>query len=343
MKKIFIAALMAFVLTGCCPKKAEVAPLKVVGTQLTADGKPVAFRGISFGWHNIWPRFYNKAAVGQLHKDTGCKIFRAAIGSDDHALADNPGIPSGYMGEPEWALEKLYAVVDGAIENGCYVIVDWHSHVLHLDAAKEFFAAVATRYKGVPNVIYELFNEPVCFSFEEWRENPYEDLGNPDAMMAYWQELKSYASELIKVITDIDPSEPLILMGCPSWDQRVDLPATSPIEGYSNLMYTMHFYAATHKNLREACDAAIAAGVPIFVSECAACEASGDGPMDLEEWQRYSDWADANGITMMTWSISDKVETCSMFTKEASSEGPWSDDVIKPWGKIVKDWIIEKQ
>ena len=334
---------MAFVLTGCCPKKAEVAPLKVVGTQLTADGEPVAFRGISFGWHNIWPRFYNKAAVGQLHKDTGCKIFRAAIGSDDHALADNPGIPSGYMGEPEWALEKLYAVVDGAIENGCYVIVDWHSHVLHLDAAKEFFTAVATRYKGVPNVIYELFNEPVCFSFEEWRENPYEDLGNPDAMMAYWQELKSYASELIKVITDIDPSEPLILMGCPSWDQRVDLPAASPIEGYSNLMYTMHFYAATHKNLREACDAAIAAGAPIFVSECAACEASGDGPMDLEEWQRYSDWADANGITMMTWSISDKVETCSMFTKEASSEGPWSDDVIKPWGKIVKDWIIAKQ
>ena len=333
---------MALIMIGCSPKRAEVAPLKVVGTQLTADGQPVAFRGISFGWHNIWPRFYNKSAVRQLHEDTGCQIFRAAIGADSHAMLDNPGIHDGYMGEPEWALEHLYEVVDGAIECGAYVIVDWHSHVLHLDAAKEFFAAVATRYKGVPNVIYELFNEPVCFSFEEWRANPYEDLGNPEAMMAYWQELKRYAGELIKVITDIDPSEPLILMGCPSWDQRVDLPAASPIEGYGNLMYTMHFYAATHKHLRDASDAVLAAGIPIFVSECAACEASGDGPMDLEEWQKYVDWADANGITMLTWSISDKVETCSMFTKEASSEGPWNDDVIKPWGKIVKDWVLGK-
>lgn len=339
--RIIIAALTALMSVGCANNKTEVKPLKVEGTQLTAGGKPVAFRGISFGWHNIWPRFYNKAAVGQLTEDTGCRIFRAAIGSDDHALADNPGIPSGYIGEPEFALEKLYAVIDGAIENGCYVIVDWHSHTLHLDAAKEFFATVATKYKGVPNVIYELFNEPVCFSFEEWRENPYEDLGNPEAMMAYWQELKRYASELIKVITDIDPREPLILMGCPSWDQRVDLPAVSPIEGYSNLMYTMHFYAATHKTLREACDAAIAAGAPIFISECAACEATGDGPMDLEEWKKYSDWATEKGITMMAWSISDKVETCSMFTKAASSEGPWSEDVVKPWGKIVKDWILE--
>ena len=52
-------------------------------------------------------------------------------------------------------------------------------------------------------------------------------------------------------------------------------------------MYTMHFYAATHKHLRDASDAALAAGIPIFVSECAACEASGDGPMDLEEWKKY--------------------------------------------------------
>ena len=47
-------------------------------------------------------------------------------------------------------------------------------------------------------------------------------------------------------------------------------------------------------------------------------------------------------INIVTWSISDKVETCSMFTKEASSEGPWNDDVIKPWGKIVKDWVLGK-
>jgi len=344
MKKSLFAAVAALAFAVSCSNNAPVSgvsPLHVEGTQLVNEaGEPVVFRGISFGWHNIWPRFYNAGAVKTLHEDWGAQIFRAAIAADDHAAADNPGIPGGYTTEPDFALETLYKVVDAAIANNCYVIVDWHSHSLHSAEAADFFTKVATKYKGTPNVIYELFNEPVCFSFENHAENPYEDLGNPEAMQAYWTALKEYAEGLIKVITDIDDSKPLILMGCPSWDQRIDMPADDPITSYDNIMYTMHFYAATHGAwLREACDYALGKGTPIFISECAAVEASGDGFLDEEAWNTYSDWATANGISMMTWSISDKVESCSMLTKEASSEGPWADDVIKPWAQIVKNWI----
>lgn len=313
----------------------QVAPLKVSGLALEAGGAPVVFRGVSFGWHNLWPRFYNSEAVCNLKSDWGSPIFRASIGADTlHENGDQPG----YLDDPESALKCLFAVVDGAVSCGAYVIVDWHSHLIHTEEAKEFFTAVAERYKGVPNVIYELFNEPVCRSFEA--EHSYADLGNQEAMEAYWMDLKAYAEELIGVITSIDDSEPLILMGCPCWDQRIDLPAAKPVEGYSNLMYTVHFYAATHKDsLREASDAALAAGLPIFISECAACEATGDGPMDAESWQAWTGWATERGISMLTWSISDKAETCSMFTPEASSEGPWADEVTKPWGKIIKDWL----
>ena len=305
---------------GCASSKApELPALYVEGTQLMAAGKPVAMRGVSFGWHNIWPRFYNKEAVKHLHDDWGVQLFRAAIGADDHAKADNPGIHGGYMGEPEFALECLYNVVDGAIESGSYVIVDWHSHLLHTAEAKDFFTKVATRYADCPNVIYELYNEPVNDS---------------------WAELKAYAEELIPVIDSISAVHPLILMGCPHWDQDINLPAEDPLTCYDNLMYTVHFYAATHKDyLRERSDAALAAGIPIFLSECAACEASGDGPMDMDSWQAWSGWAASKGISIITWSISDKAETCSMFTPEASSEGPWKDEVIKPWGTIVKNWL----
>ena len=316
---ILIAACMTLA-AGCASSKApELPALYVEGTQLMAAGKPVAMRGVSFGWHNIWPRFYNKEAVKHLHDDWGVQLFRAAIGADDHAKADNPGIHGGYMGEPEFALECLYNVVDGAIESGSYVIVDWHSHLLHTADAKDFFTKVATRYADCPNVIYELYNEPVNDS---------------------WAELKAYAEELIPVIDSISTVHPLILMGCPHWDQDINLPAEDPLTCYDNLMYTVHFYAATHKDyLRERSDAALAAGIPIFLSECAACEASGDGPMDMDSWQAWSGWAASKGISIITWSISDKAETCSMFTPEASSEGPWKDEVIKPWGTIVKNWL----
>ena len=321
---------LAFVLFKGTDKAAVVAAAPPVLSGLYVDGttlrergsdKPVVFRGVSLGWHNIWPRFYNADAVRTLAQDWGTPILRAAIGADDHAMADNPGIPHGYMGAPEFALDCLYKVVDGAIANGIYVIVDWHSHALHRAEAEEFFRAVATRYADCPNVIYELYNEPVEDS---------------------WDDLKAYAEELCALIDGISTVHPLILMGCPHWDQDIHLVPANPVTGYDNLMYTVHFYAATHKDyLRERCDYAMEAGIPVFISECASCEASGDGPMDPESWKAWSDWATARGISMLAWSISDKVETCSMLTKEATSEGPWEAAVVKPWGRIVQDWIQE--
>lgn len=339
MRKTAIAlAIVLAAAVGCKESGGSVAPLQVKGTTLYAGDEVFCAHGISFGWHNLWPRFYNAGAVKTLNGDWGCPIFRVAIGADSHARADNPGCLDGYMGDCQTALNCACNVIDAAIGCGAYVIVDWHSHRLHLAEASEFFNQIAQRYKGVPNVIYELFNEPVCASFEE--NGSYESLGDPQSMQAYWKELKAYAEELIKVITSIDDSQPLILMGCPCWDQSIDLVAADPLDCYGNLMYTVHFYAATHKaELRERCDAALQAGIPMFISECAACEASGDGPMNLESWDAWNAWAAQNGITMLAWSISDKVETCSMLTKEASSEGPWSEDVIKPWGKIVKEWL----
>ena len=303
------------------PEAVAVEPLHVEGTRLVdSQGRPVAMRGISIGWHNLWPRFYNSEAVVRLHDDWGCGLFRAAIGADDlDELLNGTTYHPGYITDPQGALQKLFAVVDGAISCGAYIIVDWHSHVLHLEEATEFFTAVAERYKGVPNVIYELFNEPVADS---------------------WADLKAYAESLIATITSIDDSHPLILMGCPRWDQAIGEPAADPITAYDNVMYTMHFYAGTHKEwLREATDSAMEAGLPVFISECASMTASGDGPLDLESWKEWTDWASARGLNIVLWSFSDKDESCSMLTPEALSEGPWPEEVIKPWGRIAREFV----
>lgn len=335
-----IVAEAAFVLTHGVAQDATVteesaeapalSPLHVEGTALVDEaGEPVLFHGVSLGWHNLWPRFYNADCIKSLHSDWGVRIVRAAIGADSHANADNPGCHGGYQTEKDFAMEHLYAVVDACIAEGCYVIIDWHSHKLHpgqsadgqSDLAADFFKEVFQKYKGVPNVIYELYNEPVEDSVEE--------------LFAFCDSITSLIPE---------GEKPLVLMGCPHWDQDIhevaDRIAAGIAPAYDNLMYTVHFYAATHKDyLRDRCDYAMGKGVPVFISECASCECTGDGPMDLESWEQWCSWADSKGVSMLTWSISDKKETCSMFIPEATSGGPWGEEVIKPWGKIVKDWI----
>ena len=286
--------------------------LSVSGPRLVNEaGNPVVLTGASIGWHNLWPRFYNAGVVSTLADDWGCDVVRAAIGAE---------LEGNYASDPETALQCLYNVVDAAVSEGIYVIVDWHAHKLRLDEAKDFFGQVVRRYKGVPNVIYEIFNEPVDDS---------------------WSDLKSYSEEVIDVIRSVEPRA-LVLVGTPHWDQDVHIAADDPLTGIDNVMYTLHFYAGTHgAELRVRGDYAISRGLPLFVSECAGMNADGDGPIDAAEWRKWWDWMNANGLSRVMWSVSDKNETCSMLLPSASSEGPWKDDVIKEWGDIVRESLAE--
>jgi endoglucanase len=277
--------------------------LKVTGTQLTdVHGKPVVLRGMSFGWHCFWPRFYNAGTVKWLHNDWKCDVVRAAMGVEP---AD------GYLQKPGWSTEKIKNVVEAAIKENIYVIIDWHSHNIKLEEAKKFFTEMATAYGKYPNVIYEIFNEP-----------DYET----------WSEVKNYSTEVMKTIRAIDPDN-VILVGSPHWDQDVHIVADDPLKGFTNIMYTLHFYAATHKDdLRSRGDYAISKGLPIFISESAGMEASGDGAINDAEWNKWVGWAEKNKISWITWSVSDKNETCSVLLPSANAEGNWKDTDMKESG-----------
>ena len=282
--------------------------LSVKGTALVdQQGKEVILRGVSFGWHNWWPRFYNENTVTWLKEDWKCDVVRAAIGAE----------PDGaYISNPTLALNCLYAVVDAAIKNDMYVIIDWHAHGIKQKEAQQFFQVVAEKYKDYPNIIYEIFNEPVRDS---------------------WSAVKAYSEAVIETIRSIDKKN-IILVGSPHWSQDVDIAAADPITGYDNLMYTLHFYAATHgKSYRDKADRALEKGLPILVSECAAMEATGDGQFNMKEWQTWLQWMNEHNISWLAWSISDKDETCSMIKNTSSPVSGWTDSDLKEWGKIVRE------
>ena len=286
--------------------------LQVKGAQLCdAAGRPVVLRGVSLGWHNLWPRFYNKKVVQTLKQDWKCSVIRAAMGV---MIEDN------YLENPEFAMQCMTPVIEAAIKQNVYVIIDWHSHEMRTAEAKEFFGRMAQKYGKYPHVIYEIYNEPV------------EDT---------WAGLKNYATEVIGEIRRWDPDN-IVLVGCPHWDQDIHLVAQSPLEGVTNVMYTVHFYAATHGDtLRERTEAAVRGGLPVFISESGATEASGDGRIDAESENRWIEMCERLGVSWVCWSISDKNESCSMLLPRATATGPWGDDVVKEYGRIVKQLLAK--
>ena len=230
MKKL-IAFLLPLCLLSFQPLKAQDpvkkwGQLQVKGAQLCdAQGRPVILRGVSLGWHNLWPRFYNKKVVQTLKHDWHASVVRAAMGI---MIEDN------YLENPQYAMQCMTPVIESAIKQNVYVIIDWHSHLTKTEEAKAFFGKMAKKYGKYPHVIYEIYNEPV------------EDT---------WADLKKYASEVIGEIRKYDPDN-IVLVGCPHWDQDIHLVAESPLEGFQNVMYTVHFYAATHKQELTTCASA---------------------------------------------------------------------------------------
>lgn len=202
------------------------------------NGVPPQLRGISLSW-SLWAgeKYYNPAVVDWLRKDFKISILRASMGvQPDH----------GYLQEPDRQKKMIFDVVDEAIKQGIYVLIDWHDHNghLHTPQSKAFFAEMAQRYKGVPNVIYEIWNEPERIS---------------------WDTVKNYALQVIPEIRKYDPDN-LIVVGSPSWDQDVDLAAANPIAGYKNIAYSFHYYATEpgHQDgLRAKANKAIKMGLPL--------------------------------------------------------------------------------
>jgi endoglucanase len=286
--------------------------LAVKGTQLVdSKGEPIVLRGMSFGWHNWWPQYWNEEVVRWMRDDWHCTVLRAAMGVEND---------KGYLADPVVSKRLVKTVVDSCIKNGLYVIIDWHDHHAerHLDQAKAFFAEMAGTYGRYPNVIYEIYNEPTAVS---------------------WDAVKAYSEQVIAAIREKDPNN-VILIGSPHWDQDVHVVADAPIKGVSNVMYTLHFYAATHKEwLRQRGDYARNKGIPIFVSEYGGCEASGNGPLDMDQWKAWMDWMEGHKISWCAWSIADKDETCSVLVPGAAATGGWAIKDLKSSGQHARDLL----
>ena len=188
--------------------------------------------------------------------------------------------------------------------------------MMHKEEAKEFFNEISNKYKDVPNVIYEICNEPN---------------GN-----VTWENIKPYAEEIISVIRN-NSKKSIIVVGTPTWSQDVD--KIDKIND-QNTMYALHFYSGTHKeDLRNRAKSVIN-NIPIFVTEWGVSDASGNNGVYLDEAQKWIDFMNENNISWANWSLSDKNESSALLLPN-SSKDKIKDENLSESGKFVKKVMLE--
>lgn len=286
--------------------------LKVESGQVVDQhGIAPQLRGLSFSW-SIWKgqKYYNTDVVDWICSDFKVSLIRVSMGVEPKG---------GYLDKPEFQQKLVTTVIDRAIQNGVYVLIDWHDHHAekHVEASKAFFAQMAQKYAGNPQVIYEIFNEPDHQS---------------------WSVVKDYALQVISVIRQYDQDN-LIVVGSPRWDQNVDEAADDPITGYQNICYSFHFYASDNRHqepLRQKANYALAKGLPLFVTEWGVGEADGDGRFDLELTKKWMNWMENNKLSWVCWNITDKKETTAFMKPGANIKGRWSEKKLTPNGLYLR-------
>uniref|UniRef100_A0A914CKY1 Glycoside hydrolase family 5 domain-containing protein n=1 Tax=Acrobeloides nanus TaxID=290746 RepID=A0A914CKY1_9BILA len=115
------------------------------GIVSAATGQPVQLRGMSLFWSQWMGQFYNADTVQALKCSWNTNVVRAAMGVEQ----------DGYLSNPERELQKVFSVVDAAIANGMYVIVDWHDHnaINHQSQAPYHEAVIAAIRANDPDNI----------------------------------------------------------------------------------------------------------------------------------------------------------------------------------------------
>jgi len=332
MKKIiFIAGifLLAFALFSCSKDEvpareflndkstpvARYGALSVKGVHLCGqDGNPVQLCGMSSHGLHWYGKYANKNVMKWLRDDWNADLWRAAM---------YIGVDGGYVSNPAIA-NKVIESIEAAKELGMYVIVDWHvlpdrDPLLYANQAAEFFDRIASTYASLPNIIYEICNEPNGDEVT-WKDN-----------------IKPYAEKIIPVIRK--HCDNVIVVGTPRWSSDLASAAASPIEGQKNIMYTLHFYAGSHgKSGQKTLKKALRKGLPVFVTEWGTTKDSGDGGVFEKETLAWMRLLAKKKISWANWSVNNKGEDSGVlrFNKDRDAKGGWQESDLQPSGVFVR-------
>lgn len=298
--------------------------LSVNGRDLVNQfGEKVQLYGLSTHGIQWFSKVVNFDTICAIQENFGNNIIRFAMYTDENGYCDGSAATKKMM------LDTLHKGIEIATELGLYVIVDWHmvgaenpldkNPLTYLEEAKEFFAYISEYYKDYDNILYEIMNEP-----------------NGSTT---WADCKKYANEIIPIIRK--NTDAVVLVGNPKWTADLNSVMNDPLVGYTNIMYTYHFYAADHTSTTQVAKA-YDSGFPVFISEFGFMESSGDGNISETNGNKWKKVLDARNISYVAWNISNSKGSASIFKYNTSNLSDVSDENLKVWGVYLKNWYRAK-
>lgn len=296
------------------------------------NGKQVMLRGVSLFWSDATGiQYYNSEVIAWAAKNLHIDVFRFAMGIQYYDSDGNPKDPLdeayAYMTSPDTYIAKIDQMVEAAIENDVYIIIDWHSHRAEYEQteANAFFALMAQKYASIPNVIFEIYNEPVKTG---------------------WSTIQSYANTVSASIRQY--TENLILVGTPSWSQLTSYGGVTA----TNVAYVFHFYAGGHPvgTHGSKLTSAINSGNAVFISEWGTTTPDGKGAPNASNTADWISFMETNKISNCNWSlrqytstVDDSNEGSAIFdgsdilrTQEALNNATYTAS-----GTIVKNYLTQ--
>ncbi|WP_419703338.1 cellulase family glycosylhydrolase [Promicromonospora sp. NFX87] len=293
--------------------------LSVCGVGLcNAQGKRIQLRGMSTHGTQWYSQCITDGSLDTLAYDWNADVVRISTYVQE----------DGYETDPARFTALVNRYIDMLTARGMYAIVDWHmldpgDPNFNLQRAKTFFTAIAERNNGKNNIIYEVANEPNGVS---------------------WQTIKGYHEQIIPVVRAKDP-DAVILLGTRAWsslgvsDGSTESEVVNNPVNASNVMYTFHFYAASHGQDYLSALSRAADRIPMFITEFGTQDYAGEGANDFAMSQRYLDLAASKKISWVNWNFSDDHRSGAVLTQGSCASGSFGVGNLKESGRWIRDRI----
>ena len=356
MKPLLIRSAIAVALWMACAATAAVSPvaangkLHVQGSYLLNErGDTVQLRGVASHGLQWFSKFYAAGdAFGAAADQWGADVIRLTL-----YLSED-----GYLTSKTITKAQFDRMIDDyvkvCVQKGIYVILDWHVHkpgypAYYLPQAKDFFTRMSAKYAKLPNVMWEICNEPSSAPLTEIQSGQ-PGVTDPGHDVA-WSEIVAYAKEVVPLIKANNP-DAVILVGTPSWsslgisskgnDAWKEIAANKL--SYSNVLYVIHYYAASH-NFQAAYEAA-SQQLPLFSTEWAAAGFQETSSNDEGKGQAYADMLRRRKIGWCYWNYSDGTPGIfATFDSSTAATGPFAPggSNITPTGRLVYKWLSQPE